>query len=103
MDGEHAPSVSSQALEPMACSMTKDFDRVARIAWIALDGGFDALSVGEKLAAALVLNRSDWLCALGYTITEAIERLDEGWVALIPLVARSLASSRDHDGTSPPA
>ena len=60
-------------------------------------GGADAWSVqstGEKLAVALVLNRADWLERMNYTIGEALERVGTEWVALIPLVERTL---RDED------
>lgn len=53
-------------------------------------GGFNSLSTGEKLAAALVLNRPDWLEAMGYTIAEAIDRLDPGWVERLRPVERML-------------
>ena len=57
-------------------------------------GGHDAWvaqSTGEKVAVALVLNRSDWLAKHGYTIAEAIERAGREWVEMIPQVARQLA------------
>lgn len=53
-------------------------------------GGFDVLSTGEKVAAALVLNRPDWLAQMGYTLAEAIDRVGPDWLALIPAVAREL-------------
>lgn len=46
------------------------------------------LSTGEALAAALVLNRADWLADMNYTIVEAIERVGSAWVALLPEAAR---------------
>lgn len=58
-------------------------------------GGHDAWSVqstGEKVAVALVLNRADWLTEMDYTIVEAIDRAGDEWVALMPRVARALAS-----------
>jgi hypothetical protein len=58
--------------------------RFGRCAWTVQ-------STGEKVAVALVLNRSDWLEELGYTIAEAIERAGQEWVAMIPQVARQLA------------
>jgi hypothetical protein len=54
----------------------------------AAAGHFGSLSTGEKLAAALVLNRGDWLAEMGYSIAEAIERLDDGWAELLPCAAR---------------
>jgi len=56
----------------------------------ALDGDWGVLSTGEKIAAALVLNRADWLQGMGYTIPEAIERIGPTWTALLPLVAAKL-------------
>jgi len=63
----------------------------------AKNGGFGALSTGEKLAAALVLNRADWLAGMDYTIAEAIERVGHEWVSLIPTVAQVLACEPDAD------
>jgi hypothetical protein len=48
-------------------------------------------STGEQVAVALVLNRADWLEEQSYTIAEAIERVGQDWVAIIPQVARQLA------------
>jgi hypothetical protein len=42
------------------------------------------LSLGEALAAALVLNRPDWLADKGYTIAQALDRLDDGDADLLP-------------------
>lgn len=52
------------------------------------DGGTGVLSTGEALAAALVLNRSDWLASIGYTIPEAIDRIGPEWAGLLPEAAR---------------
>lgn len=57
-------------------------------------GGFGVLSTGDKLAAALVLNRPDWLADMNYTLGEAIERVGAEWLALIPTAERML---RDED------
>ena len=56
----------------------------------ARDGHFNVLSTGEKLAAALVLNRPDWLAEMDYTIVEAIERVGRSWMARAPEAARVL-------------
>jgi len=48
-----------------------------------------AQSTGERLAVALALNRSDWLASMGYTIAEAIDRVDD-WIPLVRPVERSL-------------
>jgi hypothetical protein len=52
--------------------------------------GVGALSTGEALAAALVLNRSDWLAGMNYTMAQALERIDDDFFALIPQVERML-------------
>ncbi len=54
-------------------------------------GAWAVQSTGEKVAVALVLNRSDWLEEIVYTIAEAIERAGQDWVAIIPRIARQLA------------
>lgn len=56
----------------------------------AAAGDYGVLSSGEKLAAALVLNRADWLQLEGYTIAEAIDRLGPQWVAALPAAAKQL-------------
>lgn len=53
-------------------------------------GGLGAMSLGEKLAVALVLNRADWLADLNYTIPEALARIGPAWIAHIPAAARQL-------------
>lgn len=57
----------------------------------AAKGGFGVLSTGEKLAAALVLTRPDWLRDMDYTLAEAIDRVGRDWLAQIPQAARILA------------
>jgi hypothetical protein len=57
-------------------------------------GGHEAWAVqstGEKVAVALVLNRTDWLAEMQYTIAEAIERSGPEWIAVVPRIARQLA------------
>ncbi|WP_256754649.1 hypothetical protein [Mesorhizobium sp. Mes31] len=66
----------------------------------AKNGGFDALSTSEQLAAAFVLNRPDWLGSAGYTMAEAVERLGAKWLALIPPAARILRDDDDDDEIS---
>ncbi len=61
----------------------------------AAAGGFGVLSTGEKLAAALVLNRPDWLARMNYTLAEAMERVGAGWLALIPQAARQIADEAE--------
>lgn len=61
----------------------------------ARNGGFDVLSTGEKLAAALVLNRPDLLERVGYTMAEAIDRVGADWLSRIPQAARQLAREQE--------
>jgi len=74
--------------------MNDRYEHLLRKSRDAKRGGHEAWSVqstGEKVAAALVLNRVDWLSTIQYTIAEAIERSGIEWVAIIPQVARQLA------------
>ena len=41
----------------------------------ARDGGLSALSNGERIVAALALNRPDWLTQLDCTMAEAIDQI----------------------------
>jgi hypothetical protein len=52
--------------------------------------GTSTLSTGEAVAAALVLNRPDWLEKMGYSIADAIERVGPEWVGMIPAAAKLL-------------
>lgn len=65
-------------------------DQIVDKARAAAAGDYGVLSSGEKLAAALVLNRADWLQLEGYTIAEAIDRLGPQWVAALPAAAKQL-------------
>jgi hypothetical protein len=58
-------------------------------------GGLGALSTGEALAAALILNRPDWLLTMSYTIAEALERIGPEWVRLIPAAAKQFKQERE--------
>lgn len=60
----------------------------------AAAGGVGALSTGEALMAAPVLNRPDWLAKMGYTIAEAIDRVGAEWTAIIPQVARQFENEQ---------
>jgi hypothetical protein len=74
------------------------YDHLLRKAEDAKRGSHDAWAVqstGEKVAVALVLNRSHWLAEHGYTIAEAIGRAGREWVEMIPQVARQLADEEE--------
>jgi hypothetical protein len=53
------------------------------------------LSTGEALIAALILNRTDWLIALEFTIPEALERIGPEWARLIPAAAKQVRHEID--------
>jgi hypothetical protein len=59
----------------------------------AATGGLGALSTGEQLAVALILNRPDWIVEMGYTLAEAIDRVEPQWLSLIPQAARAVATA----------
>lgn len=59
------------------------FDQLMLNVRRAANGGIGSMSTGEALSAALVLNRSDWLEGMGYTIAEALDRIDEPWVGML--------------------
>jgi hypothetical protein len=74
-------------------ALNSRYEHLLHKAQDAKRGGRDAWAVqstGEKVAVALVLNRSDWLSECGYTIAEAIERAGQEWASMIPQVARQL-------------
>ncbi|MCF3643339.1 hypothetical protein LXM94_25635 [Rhizobium sp. TRM95111] len=74
-----------------------ELDHIVSKSRDAKRGGFGVLSTGEKLAAALVLNRADWLADMNYTMAEAIERVGMDWLARIPEAARMLEFEAEQD------
>jgi len=59
---------------------------------------WSALSTGERLAVALVLNRPEWISAMGYSLAEALDRVGLDWLSFVPEVARQLrAEEVNHD------
>ena len=74
--------------------MNGHYEHLLRKARDAKRGGRNAWGVqstGEQVAVALVLNRTDWLEEIQYTIAEAIERSGQEWISIIPHLARQLA------------
>lgn len=62
--------------------------------------GYGALSTGEALAAALILNDYAALTDQGMTIAEALDRVGPDWAALIPVASkRALAQLDDVEQT----
>lgn len=56
----------------------------------ATPGARGVLSTGEFLAVALILNRADWIAEMGYTLADAIYRLDSNELNYVCLAARNL-------------
>jgi hypothetical protein len=54
------------------------------------ESAWSAQSTGEKLAVALVLNRPEWISAMGYSLAEALDRVGLDWLSFVPQVAREL-------------
>ena len=61
----------------------------------AAAGGINAMSKSEAVAAALVLNRPDWLASMGFSIAEALERIGPDWARLVPDVAKQFTQERE--------
>lgn len=72
-------------------------EQIVQAARASANGNHGVLSTGEGLAAALIRNRPDLLGS--YTIIEAINRVGEHWMSLLPAAARQFereqASQRD--------
>lgn len=65
-------------------------ERLIRYARTARAGDFGKLSTAEKLAAAFVLNRSDWIAALSVTLPQAIATVGKGYISAVPMAAKLL-------------
>ncbi|SAI72962.1 Uncharacterised protein [Bordetella ansorpii] len=68
-----------------------EFDHIVAKVLDAANGGWGVQSTGEKLMAALVLSRHDWLDSMGYTIPQALDRVGASWVALVSMAAATVA------------
>lgn len=55
---------------------------------------WDLQSELDKVATAIVLNRSDWLGEIDYTLLEATSRIGPEWMSLLPGVAQAVMSIR---------
>ena len=47
-------------------------------------------STQEKIAVAVVLNKAEWLKALGYTLADAVTAMERDWITAMPLIIRRL-------------
>ncbi|HEL3749752.1 TPA: hypothetical protein UMV35_002048 [Stenotrophomonas maltophilia] len=74
-----------------------NLDRVIQVALSAKRmGDTGPLSTGESLTAALVLNRHDWLAEMGYTIAQALDRIDSDTIGHLADAARCVEEGVDH-------
>lgn len=74
-----------------------NLDRVIQVSLYAQRrGDTGALSTGESLTAALVLNRHDWLNEMGYTMAQALDRIDSDSIVHLADAARCVAEGVNH-------
>lgn len=74
-----------------------NLDRVIQVALQAKRmGETGPLSTGEALTAALVLNRCDWLAEMGYTIAQALDRIDCDTIQHLGDAARCVVEDSYH-------
>lgn len=76
--------------DPTQSSQFKHLLGKCRDAKLGGEDSWGAMSTGEQAGVCLTLNRADWLEKMGYTMVEAIDRVGPEWVALMPLVVRTL-------------
>ncbi|MFL9611115.1 hypothetical protein ACKF11_13600 [Methylobacillus sp. Pita2] len=72
--------------------MTYTVENGLRIATRAA-GGDLTLSTGEFLLAAIVLDRGDWLKEWGYTMSQALGRLDKEWIPLLQNIESAFSAT----------
>lgn len=56
---------------------------------------YGVLSTGERVTAAVVLNRFDWLEELNYTMAEAFDRIGPEWWPLLRDAERFICDNTD--------
>ena len=57
--------------------------------------GPGALSTGEALAAAIVLNKPEWIAEMRYTLAEAFDRIGPEWWPLLLRAQREIDAEVD--------
>jgi hypothetical protein len=70
-------------MKELELAMLHNFEKLDRIVVEVANGREDAfgrLSSGEAVYVALVAGRVDLLTVMGYTIPQALNRLDDGWI-----------------------
>ena len=74
--------------------MHTDMNQILAKMQQAARGDLTGLSTGETLIAALVLNRTDWLDELRYTVAQALDRIGPLWASAIPSITQALADAQ---------
>ncbi len=70
-----------------------NLDRIIELCRAARAAGTPGpMSTGEALTVALVLNRHDWLIDEGYTIAQALDRIDADSIPLLRDAERAMQS-----------
>ncbi len=77
-------------IESRSAVMRRQFAAMALTAQGRPFGSWPAWSTGEVVIVALVLDRQDVLRAMGYTILEAIERVDLFTIAELRRIAHEV-------------
>ena len=65
-----------------------EIEKIIEVAICLKTTGSTAASTGERIAAAFVLNRPDYLPAIYPDMVEAWDRLDEEWQQYVRLIKR---------------
>ncbi|NYT79534.1 hypothetical protein H0A71_21405 [Alcaligenaceae bacterium] len=73
--------------------MNPDTEAVVQCLREAEHGHLSALSPGEILLAALVLNHPEWLAQMGHTIASALDYIGPDWAAAVPRLAAMLSEA----------
>lgn len=70
-----------------------NFERIVELSRTARRAGTPGpMSVGEALTVALVLNRHDWLRDEGYTMAQALDRIDADTIQHLRAAERVMQS-----------
>jgi hypothetical protein len=70
----------------METKLPWEIEKIIEVANVLKATGSTAASTGERIAAAFVLNRMDYLPASYRDVVEAWDRLDDEWQAHVRLI-----------------
>lgn len=76
--------------EPLPCPSR---NVAQRLRMLAQAGRLGAGPINERIAVALILDRADWLTAMGCSMLDATQHLDAVWLQACRDVQRSLRRS----------